>query len=95
MISPKEVLHIAKLARIELTDAELVKFQKELAGVLDYFEILQEVEVSPVAPMTHAVPLENVYRLDECKAKVDGMASRLLEMAPETKDGYLKVKPIL
>ena len=95
MISPKEVLHIAKLARIELTDAELVKFQKELAAVLDYFEILQEVDVSSVAPMTHAVPLANVHRPDETKTKANDMASRLLEMAPETKDGYLKVKPIL
>ncbi|MBI2098350.1 MAG: Asp-tRNA(Asn)/Glu-tRNA(Gln) amidotransferase subunit GatC [Candidatus Wildermuthbacteria bacterium] len=95
MISPKEVQHIAKLARIELTDRELIQFQKELAGVLAYFEILQEVNVSSVAPMTHSVLLENVYRSDEFKAKTDDIAQKLLQMAPETKNGYLKVKQIL
>ncbi|MEK7542473.1 MAG: Asp-tRNA(Asn)/Glu-tRNA(Gln) amidotransferase subunit GatC [Patescibacteria group bacterium] len=95
MLSSSKVQHIAKLARLELSDKEIVKFQKELTSIWEYFEVLSELDVSKVEPMTHAVPLQNVSRQDIAKPKSSEEAQRLLKMAPETKDGYLKVKSIL
>lgn len=96
MISKQEVQHIAKLARIGLTQTEIEKFQKELSSILDYFEKLKEINVSKVKPMSYSVLLENVMREDQKKPKnKDKKPKRLLEMAPETKNGYLKVKSIL
>ena len=95
MISHEEVIHIAKLARIKLTEEEISKFQADLASVLDYFGVLQEIDVSDVRSMTHSVVLENVKRKDAAKEKRGREANRLLEMAPNADHGYLKVKSIL
>jgi aspartyl-tRNA(Asn)/glutamyl-tRNA(Gln) amidotransferase subunit C len=114
MISEDKVKHIAKLARLGLTEKEIEKFQKELSAILDYFEKLKEVDISGVEPTSHSVPrspsatgmaaeglailVENVMREDkESPASAKAMAGKekLLELTPETKDGYLKVKSIL
>ncbi len=95
MLSLKEVQHIAKLARIELSDKDIVKFQKEFASILEYFEVLGEVDDSHVSPMTHAVPVQNVTRQDIAKPKPSKETAELLTMAPATKNGYVKVKSIL
>jgi len=84
MISEEEVKHIAKLARLGLTDEEIGKFQKELSAILDYMEKLKEVDVSRVEPTSHSVLVENVTRKDE----VFKFSKKLIE-------GYLKVKSIL
>lgn len=94
MISKKDVQHIAKLARLGLTGSEIEKFREELSAILGYVEKLEEVDVSKIKPTSHPLEVENVMRSDKgLKSKVQG--SRLLELAPETKDGYLKVKSIL
>lgn len=95
MLSSKEVQHIAKLTRIGLNDAEILRFQKDLGSILEYVDILREVETSSVNPIIHASRLQNVARQDIAKAKGAQESKRLLEMAPATKDGYLKVKSIL
>ena len=93
MLSKEEVQHIAKLARLGLTDREIEKFQKELSDILDYIEKLKKVDVANVLPATHAVNLENSFRDDEVIRKTPG--EKLLKSAPEEKDGFLKVKSIL
>ena len=95
MLSKEEVQHIAKLARLGLTDRELEKYPKELSKILDYFEKLKEVKVSGVEPMSHSVLVENVTRTDIHDTRYKIHDARLLEQAPETKNGYLKTKPIL
>jgi len=99
MLSSKEVQHIAKLARIGLSDLEILRFQKDLGSILEYFDILRDLDASSVTPVTHASPLQNVTRQDLVKAqpslKLRRASKRLLEMAPATKNGYLKVKSIL
>lgn len=93
MLSKEEVEHIAKLARLGLSKKEIAKFQKELSSILDYIEKLKEVDVSGVEPTSHSVLVENVMRKDRpARPKA---ARKLMELAPETKDGYLKVKSIL
>lgn len=95
MISKKEVQHIAKLARLGLTEIEIKKFQKELSSILDYFEKLKEVDVSKAKPTRHQILLKNIMREDKEKLRIKNPKSKkLLDLAPETKNGYLKVKSI-
>lgn len=95
MISKQEVKHIAKLARLGLTEKEVGKFQKELSSILDYIEKLKEVDISKIEPTSHSIKVENVTRSDEPKEKKLETRKKLIEMAPEKRGGYLKVKSIL
>ena len=95
MLSREEVQHIAKLARLGLTEKEIGKFQKELSSILDYIEKLKEVDISKVEPTSHSIKVENIMRGDEPKEKKLETRKKLIEMAPETKEGFLKVKSIL
>ena len=62
--SDLDVAYVAKLARLNLTDAETELFQKQLGDVLKYAEKLTEVDVSHVEPAAHALPIFNVFRED-------------------------------
>jgi len=95
MITKAEVEHIAKLARLGLTAQEIEKTRKELSKIFDYVEKLKEVDISGVMPTSHSVEIENVMREDRESSKLKAQSSKLLDLAPETKNGYLKVKSIL
>jgi len=95
MISRQEVQHIAKLARLGLKEKEVEKYQKELSSILDYFEKLKEVDISKIEPTSHSIAAENVIREDEVKREQRAKNKKLLELAPKTKNGHLKVKSIL
>jgi len=99
MISKEEVKQIAKLARLGLTPKEIEKMQKELSSILDYIEKLKEIDVSNAEPMSHSVEVKNIMRKDIAKKpapyRTEGSGAGLMELAPETKEGYLKVKSIL
>ena len=96
MISKEEVKHIAKLARLGLTEKEIEKYQKELSSILDYVEKLKEVDISEIDPTSHSIKVENVMRIDRenPKSKIQN-PKKLLDLAPETKNGYLKTKSII
>ncbi len=93
MLSREEVIKIALLARIELSEAEVEKFQKELSTVLDYVDALKQVDTEGVEEVSQVTGLVNVQRED----KVEGTHCReeILSQVPEVKDGYYKVKAIL
>jgi aspartyl-tRNA(Asn)/glutamyl-tRNA(Gln) amidotransferase subunit C len=93
MISEKDVKHIAKLARLGLTEKEIKKFQKELSPILNYFEKLKEVDVTGIKSTGYSMKIENIMRKDE-GSKFKDQSSKLLELAPETKNDYFKVKPV-
>jgi aspartyl-tRNA(Asn)/glutamyl-tRNA(Gln) amidotransferase subunit C len=98
MISKQEVTHIAKLARLQLSDSEIEKMQKDLTAILDYFDILKKIRKSKLKTQNHSSKLktyDNVLRKDEAMARDPNLANDLLRSAPETKDGYIKVKSIL
>ena len=95
MISKEEVKHIAKLARLGLTEKEIEKFQGELSPVLDYIEKLKEVDISEVEPTSHSVLVENVMRQDGINEKCKMKNEKLMALTPDKKDNYLKVKSIL
>lgn len=95
MISKENVQHIAKLARIELTEKEVEQFQKELSTILDYFSVLKKVDVSKVEFMTHSALLENVVRVDRARQQNNEVLRKLMEAAPQRKDRFFKIKSIL
>ena len=66
-ITIQDVEHIAKLARLRLTEEEKLRFQKELGKIIEYFDQLKKLNTDGVPPTTHVVPLENVLREDAVK----------------------------
>ena len=95
MIQEEEVRHIAKLARLELTEKEVEKFQKELSSILDYIEKLKEVDILKVDSTSHAILVENVKRKDAFFNTELEKKKKITKLAPEFKDGHIKVKSIL
>jgi aspartyl-tRNA(Asn)/glutamyl-tRNA(Gln) amidotransferase subunit C len=93
MLTPEEILKIAELARIELRPDEVEKFQQGLSTVLDYVADLQKVDTEGLEIVSSVTGLENVQRLDD--PVVAPNRDEIMENAPETKDGFYKVKAIL
>ena len=92
MITVKDVEHVAKLARLELTEAEKEKFAGQLGDVLKYVEQMNEVDTSSVVPMAHAMDFVNVMREDT--VKYEQTKEELLANAPDEEDGFFKVPKI-
>lgn len=93
MLSKNEVKHIAGLARIGLDEKEVEKFSKDLSSILDWAEQLKKVDVAGVEPTAHITGLENITRED--KADDFGEKNKIVNLFPEQKDNYDKVKSIL
>lgn len=64
-ISPEDVRHVARLARLALSDDELARMRVEMSAILDFMEKLRSLDTKGVEPTSHAVPLRNVMREDE------------------------------
>jgi len=86
-----EILHLAQLARLELSDEEVVRLQNELASILDYVEQLNQVDVTGHEPTTQVSGLTNVMRDDE-PIEYQSSKDGLLKLAPASKDGHIEVK---
>ena len=67
-ISKDQVLHLAQLSYLDLTDAEIVQYQKELSHMIDFINQLQQAEVDQLAPTEQVTQLQNVTRADEVSA---------------------------
>lgn len=91
MISKEEVEHIAKLARLELTEKEVGKMQKDLSAILDYFNLLEK---APKPEIVKTVGDLRATRKDEIISSFD-IRDELIAAAPDKKDDYIKVKTIL
>ena len=88
-----DVGYVAKLACIELTEAEKVLFQGQLDQVLHYVEQLDELDVSNVDPTAHAIPIYNVLRKDEAGVSLD--RADAISNAPSSTDGHIRVPKII
>jgi aspartyl/glutamyl-tRNA(Asn/Gln) amidotransferase C subunit len=95
MITKEEVQHIAKLARIELTEQEVEKFQKDLSEILDYFEILKKAHTSSIEEQPSSLRTENTARQDIPQKEKSQVIEKLISMAPQRERGYVKVHKIL
>lgn len=92
-ITRDDVAHVARLARLELTDAELDRFTGQLDDVLDHAADLEALDLDGVEPMAHPYPLVNVLRDDVVGATLD--RDEVLAAAPDAEDGRFRVPPIL
>src|SRR5690606_5474851 len=88
-----EVRHVAKLARISLTDAEAERFRGELAAVLAHGRCLEGLDLAGVEPMAHPGEGVNVLRADEAGEPLP--VDAVMGMAPEGGDGYIRVPRVL
>lgn len=93
-LSKEEVLHIAKLARLTLTDAELEKYAKQLSGILAYVDKLKEVNVEGVEPTAQVTGLENVWRQDAVAACDNETRQGIVKNFPDKDGDLLKVKAV-
>lgn len=89
MIDRQQVLHVARLARLELTDAETDRMATELSSVLDHIERIEELDLEGVAPTSHVVALENVLRVDEPAPSLS--RDRALANAPDATGAGFRV----
>ena len=88
-----EVQKVASLARLKLSDQEAEEFGKQLTAVLDYVRLLDEVDIEGVAPMPHAVEVQNVYRDDVQKPSLPRELA--LSNSPQTDGQFFMVPRIL
>ena len=89
----KEVEHIAKLARIRLTEEEKEKYSFQLGKILEYVQQLNELDLEVVPPTSHVVPLKNVFREDVVRESLP--QEEALRNAPQKEGGYFKVPKVL
>ena len=92
-LSREEVLHIALLARLGLTETELDKFREQLSNILENFEILQQVDTSGIPPTAQSVALQNVVKDDEVAASLP--QSEILANAPRKEENWFRVRAVL
>ena len=92
-LSLAEVEHIAELAKLGLTEEEKEKFREQLSAILEYFEMLQELDTEAIPPTATVLPLRNVMRPD--KVEPSFPKEDILANAPNAEDGYFKVRAIL
>lgn len=92
-INKKSLEHLAELARLELTEREKEKFQKDLGNILNYFEELNALDTANVAPMTGGTQLKNSFREDGDVAPFADV-DKLKDVFPESEHGRLKIPPI-
>lgn len=85
MIGREEVVHVARLARLRLTDEEVERMAGELSHVLEHVERIGQLDLEGAAPTSHVVPLENVLRDDEPRPSLP--PERVLEPAPDPAPG--------
>ncbi|GAA0302547.1 aspartyl-tRNA(Asn)/glutamyl-tRNA(Gln) amidotransferase subunit C [Gracilibacillus halotolerans] len=92
-ISKEQVRHVADLARLALTEEEVETLAKQLGDIIDYAELLNELDTDNVEPTTHVLDIKNVLRKDEPKKWIT--QEEALKNAPDVQDGQFRVPAIL
>lgn len=93
MITRDEVLHIAKLAKLKLSEDEVELFQEQLGRILEYFKQLEKLDTEHVPPMKHILGMHTVLRPDEPRPSVS--AEEALKNAPKRRDNYFVVPKVV
>lgn len=94
-LTKADVLHVARLAKVNLTEGEVGKYLGQLSKVVAYVGELQEVDTSAVLPTSQTTGLENVYRNDEVYQRETFSQEKALSGSENVKNGYFKVRAIL
>ncbi len=92
-MSREEVLHIALLARLGLTESEVDKLGEQLSNILENFEVLQQVDTSDVLPTAQSIALQNVVGEDEVTPSLT--QSQVLANAPKKEGEFFRVRAVL
>jgi len=92
-LSREEVLHIARLARLGLSETEIDRMGEQLSDILENFEILKQVDTSDVPPTAQSIDLRNVLRGDEVAPSLP--SGEVLANAPWKEGDYFRVRAVL
>ena len=92
-ISKEQVEHVAKLARLEVSEDEKAMFARQLSAILTYMDQLKEVDTEGVEPTATVLPTENVWREDAVRLSL--AQEQALANAPEQADGFFRVPKII
>lgn len=92
-LTPEQVRHIARLARLGIEDSEVDRFAGQLSEILDYFERLKQVDTEDVPPTAHTLPLHNIFRDDQTAPSMD--PDQTLANAPQREEDYFRVRAVL
>jgi aspartyl-tRNA(Asn)/glutamyl-tRNA(Gln) amidotransferase subunit C len=90
-ITRDEVLHVARLARLELTDDEVTKFQEQLSAILDAVSKVSELDLADVPPTAHPLEIANTWAEDEPRPSLP--LDDVFRNAPDRDDDYFRVPP--
>lgn len=92
-LTRQEVEKIAHLARLALTEAQITEYQEQLSAVLDYADMLNELDLSDVEPTAHAITRQNVIRADEVKPSLP--VEEALANAQQSKQDQFYIQSVL
>ena len=90
-ITKEEVLHVARLARLELSDDDVAKFQEQLSDILAAVSKVSELDLTDVPPTAHPLAIENAWAEDEPRPCLT--LDEVFANAPDREDSYFKVPP--
>ena len=92
-LTTDEVRHIARLARLALTDDEIERYREQLSGILAHCEALSEIDTTDVPPTSQSLAQTNVIRVDEVHPSLS--SDDVMANAPRREDGYLRLRAVL
>lgn len=92
-IDESDIIKVAKLARLDLSPEEKDEFSRQLNGIIEYVEKINELDTSKVEAADHIVELNNVFRKDVVKNSID--RTELEKIAPDFQEGYIVVPKII
>jgi len=92
-IDQSQVKKVAKLSRLDLSEAEIAEFTGQLSAILEYVEKMNQLDTSKVEPLAHCLPVSNVFREDFVKESLG--TEKTLANAPEREGDFFKVPKIL
>lgn len=92
-ITREQVEHVAKLARLSLSDHEVATFTGQMADILAYVEKLNELDTDGIVPTSHAVPMENSFREDIVRPSIG--VEQALANAPDRIEGFFRVPKVI
>ena len=92
-LSQSQVRAIAELARLELSDADVARYQKQLSDILAYFQKLEELDTSHIDPTSSVLPLTNVMRADEAAPPLT--VDEVVANAPDSDGEQFRVRAVL
>ena len=92
-LNREDILHIARLARLGLTESEVDRMGAQLSNILENFEVLKRVDTTDVPPTAQPIALQNVMRGDEVAPSLS--VSEVLANAPQQEGDFFRVRPVL